>query len=54
MSTDLKTVKVLDSRLDVTPELKYAVLKGGQNVTSAKYPAIGVSTSQITFNIQVP
>jgi hypothetical protein len=54
MSNDLKTVKVLDSRLDVTPELKYAVLKGGQNVTSAKYPAIGRSTSQITFNIQVP
>jgi len=54
MSQDFKTVKVLDPRLCVTDEVSYGVIKGGQNNTVSKYPAIAKSTSQLVFNVQVP
>lgn len=54
MSQDFKTVKVLDPRLCVTDEVSYGVIKGGQNNTVSKYPAIAASTSQLVFNVQVP
>lgn len=51
---DFQKVLVKDDRLDVTDKIKYAVNKGGQNVTCAQFRAISATTSQITFNIQVP
>ena len=54
MSQDFKKGLVKDSRLMVTDSINYAVFKGGQNMTVAKFNAISASTSQLTFNIQVP
>lgn len=54
MSADFEKVLVKDPRLDVHDSIKYAVIKGGQNVTMAQYPAISQSPSQLIFNIQVP
>jgi hypothetical protein len=54
MSQDFKKVLVKDSRLMVTDSINYAVFKGGQNMTVAKFNAISKSSSQLTFNIQVP
>ena len=51
---DFQKVLVKDDRLDVTDKIKYAVNKGGQNVTCAQFNAIAKSNSQVTFNIQVP
>jgi hypothetical protein len=51
---DFQKVLVKDDRLDVTEKIKYAVVKGGQNVTCAQFNAIATSRSQMTFNIQVP
>lgn len=54
MSQDFKKVLVKDDRLNVTDSVKYAVCKGGQNMTSAQFNAISQSTSSHTYNIQVP
>ena len=54
MSTDFSKVLVKDDRLCVTDAVKYAVVKGGQNVTVNTFNAIAKSTSSMTFNIQVP
>lgn len=54
MSADFETVLVKDDRLVVTDKIKYAVIKGGQNMTVAKFDAVSKSPSQLTFNIQVP
>ena len=54
MSADFTKVLVKDDRLDVTSNIKYAVIKGGQNVTCAQFQAISQSNSQLVFNIQVP
>ena len=54
MSADFTKVLVKDDRLDVTSNIKYAVVKGGQNVTCAQFQAISQSNSQLVFNIQVP
>lgn len=54
MSADFEKVLVKDDRLDVKDVVRYAVVKGGQNVTSAQYVALSQSASQLTFNIQVP
>jgi len=54
MSADFEKVLVKDPRLDVSDSIKYAVIKGGQNVTMSLYNAISYSNSQIVFNIQVP
>jgi hypothetical protein len=54
MSADFETVLVKDDRLVVTDKIKYAVMKGAQNMTVAKYDAVSKSPSQITFNVQVP
>jgi len=53
-SADIQKCLVLDDRLAVSSEIKYAVHKGAQNMTSASFRAISNSTSQLTFNIQVP
>jgi len=54
MSADFEKVLVKDPRLDVTDSIKYAVIKGGQNVTMTKFAAVSSSSSQVVFNIQVP
>ena len=56
MSQDFKKVLVKDNRLMVTDSVKYAVVKGGSNMTCSRFPAIGSGpfTSNINFNIQVP
>jgi hypothetical protein len=56
MSQDFKKVLVKDNRLMVTDSVKYAVVKGGSNMTCTRFPAIGSGpfTSNINFNIQVP
>lgn len=53
-SADIQKVLVIDDRLAVSSEIKYAVNKGSQNMTSATFNAITKSQSQLTFNIQVP
>jgi hypothetical protein len=56
MSNDFKKVLVKDSRLMVSDQVSYAVLKGGQNMTCQRFNAIGSSpfTSNINFNLQIP
>jgi len=54
MSADFEKVLVKDPRLDVTDSIKYAVIKGGQNVTMSKFQAVSASSSQLVFNVQVP
>lgn len=54
MSQDFSKVLVKDSRLNVTDAVKYAVVKGGQNMTSAQFQAVSQTTSSHTYNIQVP
>jgi hypothetical protein len=53
-SADIQKVLVQDDRLAVSSEIKYAVEKGAQNMTSATFNAISRSTSQLTWNVQVP
>lgn len=54
MSADFSKILVKDDRLEVVDNIKYAVIKGGQNVTAAQYQAISATNSQLVFNIQVP
>jgi len=54
MSADFEKVLVKDPRLDVVDSIKYAVVKGGQNVTASPFRAISESDSQVIWNIQVP
>jgi len=54
MSQDFQKVLVKDDRLMVTDSVKYAVIKGGSNMTCAQYRAISQSPSSVTFNVQVP
>ncbi len=54
MSADFTKILVKDDRLEVVDNIKYAVIKGGQNVTMAPFQAISSSDSQLVFNIQVP
>lgn len=57
MSQDFQKVLVKDDRLaGITDQVRYAVIKGGANMTCAQYNAIGSSPflSNIVFNVQVP
>ena len=49
-----ETVLVQDPRLLVSPNIKYAVSKGAQNITQSVVNANSVSPSQITWNVIVP
>ncbi len=54
-TADFKKVLVKDDRIgNITDSIKYAVMKGGQSVTSQQFQAISSSASNVTFNIQVP
>ena len=54
MSSDFTKILVRDDRMECVDNIKYAVLKGGQNVTPSQFGAISKSNNQIVFNIQVP
>ena len=55
MSTDFERILLKDDRTGcITKEIKYGVLKGGQNVTSQVFNAISSSPSAHVFNIAVP
>lgn len=56
MSQDFAKVLVKDDRLCVTDSVRYAVIKGGANMTCAQYNAIGAPPfkSNLVFNVQVP
>jgi hypothetical protein len=54
MSADFTKVLVKDPRLLCSDTINYAVLKGGQNMTSAEFVATSQSNSSHVYNIQVP
>jgi hypothetical protein len=54
MSTDFQKVLVKDDRLNCSDSIRYAVQKGGQNITSAQFKAVSATPSSHTYNIQVP
>lgn len=54
MSQDFKKVCVMDDRLDVSSDIDFAVFKGAQSKVESSFNAISESTSQLTFNVQVP
>lgn len=54
MSSDFQKVLVKDDRLHCTDSVKYAVIKGGQNVTQAQFNAVSEGATSHVFNIQVP
>ena len=55
MSSDFTKVLVKDARIaDLTDNLTYGVMKGGQSITSVQYKCPAPSTSSLTFNIQCP
>ena len=54
MSSDFTKILVKDDRMECVDNIKYAVIKGGQNVTPSQFKAISTSNNQLVFNIQVP
>ena len=55
MSETFEKVLVKDDRIGcLTPQLKYQVFKGGQNITGMPFKAISQTTSAHVFNVPVP
>ena len=56
MSTaDFNKVLIKDDRIaNLTDSINYAVVQGGQNITSATYPCPALSSSSQVFSIQTP
>lgn len=54
MSTDFKKVSILDDRLMTTDSLNYGVLRGGQNVTNVRMPAISATSNALNFVVPFP
>lgn len=54
MSNDFKKVLVLDDKLRVRDSVDFAVFKGASSRVLSEYSATSASSSQISFNIQVP
>lgn len=54
MSSDIQKVLVLDSRLDCSDKITYAVVQGAQSVNPAPFVAVSSTVSSHTYNIQVP
>lgn len=54
MAMDFTKVLIRDNVFNVTDTLKYAVKKGGQNVTPTVFPANSANSGTQTYNIQVP
>ena len=54
-TTDFTKVLIKDDRIaNLTDSVKYAVIKGGQNITSAAYTAQSATNSAHTYAVQVP
>ena len=54
-TTDFTKVLIKDDRIaNLTDSVKYGVVKGGQNVTSASYTAQSATNSAHTYSVQVP
>ena len=54
-STDFSKVLIKDDRIaNLTDTIKYGVVKGGQNITSASYTAQSATNSSHTYTVQVP
>jgi len=55
MSDSFQPVLIEDSRLSgITDKIKFAVVKGGSQVTESQFKAISATQSNIVWNIQVP
>ena len=55
MSETFEKVLIKDDRIGcVTPQVKFGVFKGGQNVTAVPFKAISQTTSAHVFNVPVP
>ena len=55
MSDAFTPVLIEDSRLSgITDQIKFAVMKGGSQVTESQFKAISATTSNLVWNIQVP
>lgn len=53
-SLDFDKVLVRDSLIAVEPKVSYAVKQGALQFTQQNFPAISLSTSQLSFNVNVP
>ena len=54
-SADFQKVLVKDDRIaNITDSIKYAVIKGGQSITSSQFKAISESNSSHVYNVSVP
>ena len=55
MSETFEKVLIKDDRIGcITPQVKFGVFKGGQNVTAMPFKAISQTTSAHVFNVPVP
>ena len=55
MSETVEKILLKDDRLGcITPNVKYQLFKGGQNITCQAYNAISQSTSDHVYNVAVP
>ena len=54
-STDFTKIIIKDDRIaNLTDSINYAIIKGGQNITSASYTAQSATNSSHTYSVQVP
>jgi hypothetical protein len=54
MSADFHKILVKDDVLNVTDDIGYAVIKGGQQITPTQFTATSFSNSTHTFSCQIP
>lgn len=54
MSADFHKILVKDDILNVTDDIGYAVIKGGQQITPTQFTATSFSNSTHTFSCQIP
>lgn len=54
MSQQINPVAVRDTVLDLSDQVNFAVLRGGESISTQKYVANSATSSQHTYQIQVP
>ena len=55
MSETFEQILVKDDRLGcITPQVKFQVLKGGQNITCRPFKAISETEASHAYNVTVP
>jgi hypothetical protein len=54
MSLQFKKIHVQDERLQVKDDIGFAVMSGAENINQQLFPPIASSTSQLSWNINVP